>query len=573
MLSYIGRRLLLMIPTLFGITFMVFMLLALAPGGIGASLRSAGGNVDADSKASLQLLYIEDRYGLNDPAVVQYFRWLSRISPIKFGERSLQNYAGDLEDPPRPVKDLPIDVAWFQKDVRIEEGLVQKAIEKNPSLANDVNEQRIAQVKMAELAAEERREMGYAVGTDPSAIPEFKAANKSYLRARAEYLLSTRTLSSEIGKYAAEDTNRLIQSEIKRLESEGVASDVAARQAATAVRSAYAVAILDAGEVDYKALSQIAPDTTLSTWGAVCSAYADTVQKQASALAALSRVQEAYRRGPYPRSGVGLGNVFNFDWPDFGKSFTIGRSVIDLIAEALPVTLLLNVVAIPFIYFIAVPFGMQAAAQQNKWFDKVSGTIFVMFWSIPVVWAGVLAIGFLANQRYLGWFPASGLHSNGAEDMLYLPNWVDGVFHQGYLVDLLWHLVLPVMCLVYGGFAVLAKQTRAAMLDNYTMDFVRTARAKGVSDSSVKWHHVFRNSLLPVITIFVLVFPAMLAGSVVIERIFSVPGMGSLIIQAIFNMDRDVILANVFMIAIVNLLALLLADILYAVADPRVTYD
>ena len=176
-------------------------------------------------------------------------------------------------------------------------------------------------------------------------------------------------------------------------------------------------------------------------------------------------------------------------------------------------------------------------------------------------------------MRGTSWFPASGLHSNGADDMLYLPNWVDGVFHQGYLLDLLWHLVLPVMCLVYGGFAVLAKQTRAAMLDNYTMDFVRTARAKGVSDSSVKWHHVFRNSLLPIITIFVLVFPAMLAGSVVIERIFSVPGMGSLIIQAIFNMDRDVILANVFMIAIVNLLALLLADILYAVADPRVTYD
>ncbi|MAJ45901.1 MAG: hypothetical protein CBC35_01105 [Planctomycetes bacterium TMED75] len=573
MLSYIGRRLFLMIPTLFGITFMVFMLLALAPGGIGASLRSAGGNVDADSKASLQLLYIEDRYGLNDPAVVQYFRWLSRISPIKFGDRSLRNYAGDLEDPPRPVKDLPISEQWFQGDVTAEKKLVEKAIEANPSLANDVNQQRIGQVEMAEAAADERRDRGFSVGQDPSAIPEYKDANKSYLRARAQYLLSTRTLASAIAGYASEDTDRLIAAETKRLEGLGMPSDVATRQAASAVKSAYSVAILDAGEIDYSTLARIAPDTSLKTWPAVCSAYSDTVQKQAAALAALSRVQDAYRRGPYPRSGIGFGNVVSLDWPDFGKSFTIGRSVIDLIAEALPVTLLLNVVAIPFIYFIAVPFGMQAAAQQNKWFDKVSGTVFVMFWSIPVVWAGVLAIGFLANQQYLGWFPASGLHSNNADDMLYLPNWVDGIFNRGYLIDLLWHLVLPVMCLVYGGFAVLAKQTRAAMLDNYTMDFVRTARAKGVSDSSVKWHHVFRNSLLPIITIFVLVFPAMLAGSVVIERIFSVPGMGSLIIQAIFNMDRDVILANVFMIAIVNLLALLLADILYAVADPRVTYD
>ena len=573
MLSYIGRRLLLMIPTLFGITFMVFMLLALAPGGIGASLRSAGGSVDADSKASLQLLYIEDRYGLNDHAIVQYFRWLSRISPVKFGERSLRNYAGDLEEPPRPVKDLPIQPGWFAGDVSTEEGLVEKAIKANPPLGKDVDEQRAAQVAMAEDAAEERRDRGLSVGDDPGSIPEYKDANKSYLRARAEYLLATRSLASAISAYVAEDTERLINQEAGRLESGGMPADIALRTASTSVSSAYGIAILDAGQVDYGALSRIAPDTTLATWPAICSAFEDTVQKQAEALAALSRVQAAYRSGPYPRSGIGFGNVVSFDWPDFGKSFTIGRSVIDLIAEALPVTLLLNVVAIPFIYFIAVPFGMQAAAQQNKWFDKLSGTIFVMFWSIPVVWAGVLAIGFLANQQYLGWFPASGLHSNDADDMLYLPNWVDGVFNQGYLMDLLWHLVLPVMCLVYGGFAVLAKQTRAAMLDNYTMDFVRTARAKGVSDGSVKWHHVFRNSLLPIITIFVLVFPAMLAGSVVIERIFSVPGMGSLIIQAIFNMDRDVILANVFMIAIVNLLALLLADILYAMADPRVTYD
>ena len=224
-------------------------------------------------------------------------------------------------------------------------------------------------------------------------------------------------------------------------------------------------------DIDYDVLSKRMPDKSLDTWPSIVLAYQDTTQKQAQALAALTRVQSAFQAKPYPISGVGFGNVINLDWPNFGKSFTIGRPVIDLIAEALPVTLLLNVVAIPFIYFIAVPFGMQAAAQQNKLFDKVSGTIFVMFWSIPVVWAGVLAIGFLADNEYLGWFPASGLHSNGSDDMLYMPNWRGGEFHAGYLLDLLWHLVLPVMCLVYGGFAVLAKQTRAAMLDNYTMDF------------------------------------------------------------------------------------------------------
>jgi peptide/nickel transport system permease protein len=126
---------------------------------------------------------------------------------------------------------------------------------------------------------------------------------------------------------------------------------------------------------------------------------------------------------------------------------------------------------------------------------------------------------------------------------------------------------------VYGGFAILAKQTRAAMLDNYSADYVRTAIAKGVPRSTVAIRHVFRNSLLPIITMFVTIFPAMLGGAVIVERIFTVPGMGSLLLEAISNRDRELILANTLMVAGVNLLALLLADLLYAVADPRVTYE
>jgi peptide/nickel transport system permease protein len=126
---------------------------------------------------------------------------------------------------------------------------------------------------------------------------------------------------------------------------------------------------------------------------------------------------------------------------------------------------------------------------------------------------------------------------------------------------------------VYGSFAVLSKQTRASMLDNFSADYVRTAKAKGVPRKDVVLRHVFRNSLLPLITMFVGIFPAMLAGSVVIERIFSVPGMGSLVIEAIDLRDRELILADTFLIACVNMLALLLADLLYAAADPRVSYD
>ena len=565
-----------MIPTLLGITFLVFMLLALAPGGIGAALRAAGGNVDADSKASLQLLYIEDRYGLDDHELVQYGRWLASISPLKFdmfaGGRAQRNYAGDLEQPPREVKDLPIDAAWF--GVEIAEGLDAEAMERNRSIADDATEARTAAVDMAVAQAKERRAEGLAIGADPAAIPEYKSANQNYLRARAEYLMATRSMASALASYASADTQREIAREKAALVASGVESSVADREAAIVGRSVFNAAVGKDNVIDYGVLEKLTPDKSLPEWQPVVDAFNDTVQKHAEALAALQRARAAYDRGPYPLAGIGFGtNSLSLDWPDFGKSFSLGRPVLDLIGEALPVTLLLNLIAIPIIYLIAAPFGMQAAAKHNQLFDKLSGSVFVILWSIPVVWAGVLAIGFLADKQYLGLFPVSGLHSNNADDMPFLPGYMNGEFQIGYLLDTLWHVVLPVLCLVYGGWAVLAKQTRAAMLDNYTMDFVRTARAKGVSDHDVKWYHVFRNSLLPIITIFVLVFPAMLAGSVVVERIFSIPGMGSLILTAIFNMDRDVILANVFIIAVLNLLALLLADILYALADPRVTYD
>jgi ABC-type dipeptide/oligopeptide/nickel transport system permease component len=183
-------------------------------------------------------------------------------------------------------------------------------------------------------------------------------------------------------------------------------------------------------------------------------------------------------------------------------------------------------------------------------------------------------IGYLANDQYLGAFPVSGLSDAAATRWTYLPSWRDdGTFEAGWLLDRIWHVCLPVTCLVYGGFAILAKQTRAAMLDNYSADYVRTAIAKGVPRSTVAIRHVFRNSLLPIITMFVTIFPAMLGGAVIVERIFTVPGMGSLLLEAISNRDRELILANTLMVAGVNLLALLLADLLYAAADPRVTYE
>lgn len=519
---YILRRLILMIPTLIGITFLVFMLIALSPGGIGASLSSAGGQMDTSSRAQQQA-YLEDRYGLDSPVITQYFRWLGRVSPIKFGQRDQVTPQGEVERPPKELLP-PVNWRWITDTLP------------TPNPAEPV-----VWPAASELA------------TDPNVpAPEALAAhkNRAYRLANSEYI-------RERGRYVA-----------RRIEFEDAlrdyATDIGLTRAVTRDR-----------KLNKSAIEGLEPQTTSKLWPNVQERGRIALDAYKSALDARERLRAVFDARPFRQAGIAIiPGTLSLAAPDMGRSFSKSQPVSRLIADRLPVTLLLNIVAFPIIYLIAIPGGMLAAINRGKTIDVVSGAIFVGLWSIPVVWAGVLLIGFVANQNYLGWFPVTGLHDTNADSFLYLPAWDEsGAFHRGYILDTLWHMGLPVLCLVYTGFAVLGKQTRAAMLDNFNADYVRTAKAKGVAYRDVIFHHVFRNSLLPLITIFATIFPAMLAGSVVVEKIFTIPGMGSLIIDSIFLRDREVILANVLMIGAVNILALLLADILYATADPRITYD
>jgi ABC-type dipeptide/oligopeptide/nickel transport system permease component len=510
MVNYLIRRLLLMIPTILGITFMVFMLLALAPGGIGAGLAVQGGQMSDTSKVAQMQAYLEDRYGLNDPVVVQYFRWLGRISPVKFGERDLRTPSGDRVSAPREIK--PTEMQWLFP------APTAPSVVFTPTKGEGLGEEQLAEFKKLQREAEGSRR------TYIGSVRQFKDTLADYVRAMG-----------------APWTDRL---EPK-------------------------------GGAEPSKFSDLTLDPTNPKHAALKSAAADMGAKWSLAEEARQRAHIAFEAGPYPQSGYALIPGFAYlDTPDLGVAFSKNRPVWDLIAAALPVTLLINLIAFPISYFIAVPTGILASVRRGGWFDVISGLLYLSLYSIPTVLAGVFAIGFLANKQYLGLFPVSGLHDSAAVGYTFLPYWDDaGTWHEGWLLDTLWHVALPVLCLVYASFAVLSKQTRAAMLENFNADYVRTAKAKGVPRKDVVLRHVFRNSLLPLITMFVGIFPAMLAGSVVIERIFTVPGMGSLVLEAIDLRDREIILANTFMIACVNLLALLLADILYAVADPRVSYE
>ncbi len=505
--TYIARRLLLMIPTLIGITFLVFMIVALSPGGIGAALKVQAGNLQSQSNVAVLQAYLEDRYGLDDPVVVQYWRWLGRISPIKFGVRDQLAPNGERLRPPKEIKPPPL-WRFFASEL--------------PTPAASA---------------------GFTGKTIDERVEEFRGATVEYAGKRGKYIEARTLLEQALITYAQD--------------------------------AKIPGAVTGGGKLRPEAFDGLTPTMTQGQWAAVSTAGNAALAAYQAAVDSRQRLDAAFRQKPFEESGVGIiPGALSLDLPDFGVAYSRQRPVIDLISTALPVTLLINLIAFPIIYAIAIPGGMLAATRRGSWLDTGMGAIFIALWSIPVVLAGVFAIGFLASPDYLHGFPVSGLHSNEATEFRFLPTWGEpGGFERGYLLDAVWHLCLPVLCLTYTGFAILSKQTRAAMLDNFSADYVRTAKAKGVSNRDVVLRHVFRNSLLPLITMFVTIFPAMLSGSIVVEKIFSVPGMGSLILEAISLRDRELILANTLMIAGVNLLALLLADILYAMADPRVSYE
>ena len=262
---------------------------------------------------------------------------------------------------------------------------------------------------------------------------------------------------------------------------------------------------------------------------------------------------------------------------DLGYSFVWQRPSIDLIKERLPITLLLNALSIPLALAVSIFTGAWSARHRGKWQDWGTGTVLLALYSVPVIWAGVMAIGFFANVQYVKWFPPGELTGLSAAEQPYFPMYAadggGGAFRAGYLLDMSWHLALPVLCLTYGQFAYLSKLTRTSMLETLSSDYVRTARAKGVSAATVLWRHAFRNAVGPIITVLAGLLPAIVAGSVVVETIFTINGMGSLFIESLKRGDRELFLSLTLVTLILTVVSYLIADLAYAAADPRVSYE
>jgi peptide/nickel transport system permease protein len=248
---------------------------------------------------------------------------------------------------------------------------------------------------------------------------------------------------------------------------------------------------------------------------------------------------------------------------DFGFSYKDHRNVWDKISERLPITIQLNLISIFLVYLIAIPCGIYSSTHEGTLTDKILTVGFFFLYSLPSFWVAVLLIMLFGGGDFWDVFPVYGISSIGSETMSLLP----------WLLDRLWHLVLPVVCLTYGGLAYLSRLTRASMLEVIREDYVRTARAKGLSERVVIFKHAFRNALLPLITLLAFLLPSMFGGSVIIESIFSVPGMGQLGFEAVLSRDYPVIMAITAISAFLTLIGLLISDILYAALDPRIKLE
>ena len=261
-----------------------------------------------------------------------------------------------------------------------------------------------------------------------------------------------------------------------------------------------------------------------------------------------------------------------FKAPDLGESYIAARPVWPIIREALPVTITLQLVSLPVSVGLALLTGIFSARHRGKTQDVATSTVLLATYSVPVIWLGVMLIGFLANVEYQHWFPAGGLHSIRADSMSFLPGFGEDGFEPGYLLDSAWHLVLPVICISYGTVAFYSKLTRTALLETLGSDFVRTARAKGLPEGVVLYRHAFRNSLIPLITVAASFLPRLVTGSIVVETIFNINGMGRLAIESLFRNDRELFLSVSLIILVLQMAGYLIADILYMIADPRVSY-
>ncbi|TDJ06286.1 MAG: ABC transporter permease subunit [Deltaproteobacteria bacterium] len=256
---------------------------------------------------------------------------------------------------------------------------------------------------------------------------------------------------------------------------------------------------------------------------------------------------------------IWLKNLFKLD---FGESFTYEEPVTDIIISKFPVSLQFGVISLFLSYLICIPLGVLKAVKNGAPFDIISSFALFVMYSIPGFMLGILLIVYFAGGSFFEWFPVGELYSDMYED---LPFWEQ-------IWDRIQHFVLPLICYMIGSFTVLTMLMKNSLLDEIGKDYIRTARAKGLSERVVYLKHALRNSLIPIVTGLGGFLSVFFAGSMLLEMIFNLDGIGLMSYQAVLERDYNLIMGSIFIQAVVMLVGQLISDLAYVVVDPRIDF-
>lgn len=247
---------------------------------------------------------------------------------------------------------------------------------------------------------------------------------------------------------------------------------------------------------------------------------------------------------------------------NFSESRLDHRPVLMKIGEALPITLFFNIITILIVYGISIPLGVYMAVHDNTRREKILATVLYALYALPHFWVALMLLKYFASAEHLDLFPLSGIVSPYFAKL----TWIQKIG------DVLWHLVLPIVVMVYGSFAYLSRYMKSSVMTALKSEYVRTAKAKGLKSATIVYVHALRNSLIPLVTLLGGLLPGLIGGSVILERIFSIPGMGKLAYDSVFANDDTVIFAIVSISSVLTMLGIFLSDIALMFVDPRIRY-
>jgi microcin C transport system permease protein len=269
--------------------------------------------------------------------------------------------------------------------------------------------------------------------------------------------------------------------------------------------------------------------------------------------------QYGFDKPAWQRYLIWLKNIIRLD---FGESFVYEEPVMKVISERFPVSLQFGITSLILSYLICIPLGIRKAVKAGSRFDSITGMLLYFTYAIPPLIFGIFLIVFFAGGRYFEWFPIGMLRSDGYDDLS----------SMGKIWDRIHHFVLPLTCYLIGGFTELTMLMRNSMLDVIKQDYIRTARAKGLSEKIVIYKHALRNALIPIASGFGGFFRVFLAGSLIVESVFQLDGIGLLSYKSILSRDYNVIMGLIFLSALFLLVGRILSDIIYVIVDPRIDF-